>query len=373
MPISALTDISGLVLDVNPHTGSYADTGGTTPASVDGAVARVNDFGGGAYHALQSTEGLRPLLKQDANGWKFLKFDGSDDYLAGSTFTPKAAGAHGFTIITVVRCTDTSAVHPIWLDGSQRDYRQRDSRDFQLSFGAAFRQGTPDTTRRNHVTIVNTTSSAIYIDGTIQGSTGDAGSSVWNAGYHIATRLSGTPGAIEVWRFAAYNKVLSGTEITDVSSYLAALYGSAPPSGGETYAGGCAVGFSFAAAPSGPMQAVAAASNALEIGADDSGALALPVAADCEMNLSDTAGGALAFQALASTGLDLAASANGTMIFPCDAGVALDLAVSGAANARYPANLLLAMTMQAQTTYPSDSVIAGAIQYYLQLRKRNNS
>lgn len=234
MAITAVTDISGLVLDINPHTGSYADTGGTTPASVDGAVARVNDVGGGAYHVTQATESARPTLKQDANGWKYLRSDGSDDALTNASFTPTVSGAQPFTVVVVLRSLEFTTGHPIWVDGSQRAYNQRDSRDYQLLFGATLGRGVPNGDLRNHICIVNGASSAVYIDGTLQGTAGNAGTVAWTAGLNISHRPSnGTYGQNDTYRLLAWNKVLSGTEITDLASYLTSLYGSAPPSGEE--------------------------------------------------------------------------------------------------------------------------------------------
>jgi hypothetical protein len=56
----------------------WADTAGTTPASVDGAVARIDDKSGNNNHATQATLASRPILRQ-SGGLTYLEFDGIDD------------------------------------------------------------------------------------------------------------------------------------------------------------------------------------------------------------------------------------------------------------------------------------------------------
>lgn len=58
----------------------FADTAGMTPASIDGAVARINDKSGRGNHATQATAVCRPILRK-AGGRYYLEFDGVDDFL----------------------------------------------------------------------------------------------------------------------------------------------------------------------------------------------------------------------------------------------------------------------------------------------------
>lgn len=63
----------------------FTDTAGTTPASVDGPVGRINDKSGNGYHLLQGTAGSRPTLRL-ASGRYSLDFDGTDDFLSVASF-----------------------------------------------------------------------------------------------------------------------------------------------------------------------------------------------------------------------------------------------------------------------------------------------
>ncbi len=69
----------GSYYDPNDLSTVWADTAGTTPASVNGAVARVDDKSGNGNHLVQATAGNRPLLKLNGAVYSLL-FDGVDDY-----------------------------------------------------------------------------------------------------------------------------------------------------------------------------------------------------------------------------------------------------------------------------------------------------
>lgn len=61
----------------------FSDTAGTTPATVGGTVARINDKSGRGNHATQATAASRPILRQSGNLY-YLEFDGTDDFLSTS-------------------------------------------------------------------------------------------------------------------------------------------------------------------------------------------------------------------------------------------------------------------------------------------------
>lgn len=64
----------------------FQDLGGTVPAAVGTAVARINDKSGRGNHAGQATASARPVLRQDAGGRFYLEFDGVDDRLLTAGF-----------------------------------------------------------------------------------------------------------------------------------------------------------------------------------------------------------------------------------------------------------------------------------------------
>ena len=76
----------GAWYDPSDLTSMWADTAGTTPASVDGAVARIDDLSGNGHHASEATPAARPILRQDGSGRHYLEFDGVDDRLVTTTY-----------------------------------------------------------------------------------------------------------------------------------------------------------------------------------------------------------------------------------------------------------------------------------------------
>lgn len=72
---------SGGYWDIQDLTTIFSDSTGTTPAIVDGPVGYIADLSGLGNHLIQATSGLKPTLRQDANGKYYLEFDGVDDTL----------------------------------------------------------------------------------------------------------------------------------------------------------------------------------------------------------------------------------------------------------------------------------------------------
>ena len=72
--------------DPSDLTTLFQDAAGTTPVTaVEQPVGRVLDKSGRGNHLSQSTSTARPVLKQDANGCYYLKFDGTDDSLSSGS------------------------------------------------------------------------------------------------------------------------------------------------------------------------------------------------------------------------------------------------------------------------------------------------
>lgn len=57
----------------------YQDAAGTTPAAIDSPVGLRMDQSGNGNHATQPTASARPILREDANGSRYLEYDGVDD------------------------------------------------------------------------------------------------------------------------------------------------------------------------------------------------------------------------------------------------------------------------------------------------------
>ena len=66
----------------------WADTAATTPATVNGAVARINDKSANGNHAIQATAANRPILRQSGAIY-YLEFDGVNDFLTVAFVLPQ--------------------------------------------------------------------------------------------------------------------------------------------------------------------------------------------------------------------------------------------------------------------------------------------
>lgn len=76
-PASALFDglIKGSLLDLNNGATLWQDDAGTVPAGVGDRVALITDTSGNGCHAYQTNASLRPYLRADGGGKKYLEAD----------------------------------------------------------------------------------------------------------------------------------------------------------------------------------------------------------------------------------------------------------------------------------------------------------
>lgn len=80
----APSSLASLVLDLRPTTGTYQDTGLSTPAADGDDVGGWQDQSGSAHHATQGTSGRLPIRRDSGLGGGArprLEFDGSNDGL----------------------------------------------------------------------------------------------------------------------------------------------------------------------------------------------------------------------------------------------------------------------------------------------------
>lgn len=79
----------GAWYDPSDLTTLFQDSAGTTPVTdIDQPVGLMLDKSGRGNHALQATEGSRPLYRIDGTGRPYLWFDGVDDGFATPSITP---------------------------------------------------------------------------------------------------------------------------------------------------------------------------------------------------------------------------------------------------------------------------------------------
>lgn len=83
-PTSSFTGTErGIIVDASNLGSLWADTAATTPASVDGQVARIDDIAGFGHQLNQATSTKRPLLKQSGSLY-YLQYDDIDDVSVSS-------------------------------------------------------------------------------------------------------------------------------------------------------------------------------------------------------------------------------------------------------------------------------------------------
>ncbi|WP_037313405.1 hypothetical protein [Ruegeria halocynthiae] len=88
----------------------FQDAAGTIPVTASGEpVGRMNDKSGNGHHAVQSINAnRRPTFFEDANGRRYLNFDGIDDELSAGAL-PFSEDA---TNVTAFRLNSFNAAHP---------------------------------------------------------------------------------------------------------------------------------------------------------------------------------------------------------------------------------------------------------------------
>lgn len=103
----------GIWLDPSDATTMFTDTGGTAPASVGNAIARINDKSGLGYHATQSSSGARPTLAADGS----LDFDGTADFMTSGSIDFAASLSQKITVCVAFDGTGQSGTGVLYEAG----------------------------------------------------------------------------------------------------------------------------------------------------------------------------------------------------------------------------------------------------------------
>lgn len=91
----------GVWFDPSDFATMWQDSAGTTPVTATGQpVGKILDKSGRGNHATQGTAASRPTLQQDASGYYYLNFDGTDDGMA--TGSINFTGTDKMTVIAGV-------------------------------------------------------------------------------------------------------------------------------------------------------------------------------------------------------------------------------------------------------------------------------
>ena len=249
MSISAPSDISGLVLDLDPHAEAYEDAAGTTAATVGGEVGRVSDQTGNGYHATQiSTTGKKPTLAETADGWRVAEFNGTEEFMnvPQAMWDNHIVTRNEFWVVAVVVNDDLAvdgAVTGAWTNGGPMLWMDTGGVDGYAAIvdGAGLRAGesVASATSSRQIVAMRFNGSLIAVD--VDGAEADSAS-----GSHTTSALSGDwgwgserGGTIgsrffngRQYRLLVYAHHPTSTERSDLNAYLTSLY--ANPPGGST-------------------------------------------------------------------------------------------------------------------------------------------
>lgn len=72
--------MQGIWIDPSEEAAVFADAAGTVRARVGDPVGRIADRSGRGNDAVQGVAAFRPMLRADAQGRRYLEFDGVDDF-----------------------------------------------------------------------------------------------------------------------------------------------------------------------------------------------------------------------------------------------------------------------------------------------------
>lgn len=83
----------GFWYDPSDFSTMFQDNAGATPVTATGqSVGLIRDKSGKGNHASQSNASFKPVLNQDASGFYYLAFDGTDDFLLTSSIDFRSTG-----------------------------------------------------------------------------------------------------------------------------------------------------------------------------------------------------------------------------------------------------------------------------------------
>jgi hypothetical protein len=211
----------GTGITLNFPTGTY-----TNNNVYEGTVTSFADTSGASNSLTQATATKQPTCSVSDSGHPGLKFDGSNDFLAGGT-----AYAQPMTIFVVAKKTATSGYHTL-IDGATDNLRiiRVDDGTNETTLYALGAGGISDGTWANgarHIAcgIFNGASSSIRLDGgTItSGNPGAGGSTAFTLG--ILGDGASNPWQGLIYEVLAYNRVLTAIEIDAVFGSLRGYYG----------------------------------------------------------------------------------------------------------------------------------------------------
>ena len=228
------SEISGLHLwlDSSDSSSLYTDDAKTTNVSSDGdAVAVAADLSGNGYDWKQTTASRRPLYKTSIyNGLSTLRFDGSNDDMAGTSFT--AIGLP-LTIVGVFKYASISLNLPLTdSSGGPRlhaVYNRSPPNNFGIFAGTEVNSSVATDTSIHYFTtyIGSGAADSLWLDGTQIITNKEAGNPNLAVLHLASNRLAGGSAYMngDLCELCLYTKTLSTTERENLEAYMVAKWG----------------------------------------------------------------------------------------------------------------------------------------------------
>ena len=230
-PRSLFTGAAGVFYDMSDLGSLWADTGATTPATVNGAIARVNDKSGNGNNATQGTGASQPTLKLTSGKYRCL-FDGVADFL--STGSIDMTASDEITIVAgIAKSSDAAtqmAIENTTGAGSARLFVPAGGTGYThgmlgtlSSDSTATGFAAPSTTVVTSLGKISTDTNIIRVNGIQRASAstdlgaGNMGNYQWFFGMRDGTSL---PFAGSIYGLIVINRLLSATEIAQAEAWM---------------------------------------------------------------------------------------------------------------------------------------------------------
>lgn len=229
--------VKGVWYDLADLSTVWADTGASTPATVNGVIARINDKSGNGINATQATGASQPTLKLTGGLYRCV-FDGIDDFLATPALDLTARD-EVTVVVGVSKTTDASTqviVENTTGAGSFRLYVPAGGTGFTHGMtGTASSDSTATGFAAPSITVVTgigkiaTDQNIIRVNGTQQASaatdqgTGNMGNFALYLGRRTGTEF---PFAGSIYGLIVINRVLSATELAQAENWMNARTGA---------------------------------------------------------------------------------------------------------------------------------------------------
>lgn len=285
------TGVTGTVPAGPPVAGVlawYAADQIPSPPSSGSALATWNDLSGNGHDLTQATGGDQPTYNtSQLNGLPAVSFNGSSDYLSGTIpSTPQP-----FTVFLVMQQTSATGTQ-IFMCGTGASW------DFYTSAGSVWMENighAASLASWSQLTgVVNTTSSALRLNGT-QIASGSSGGNSMGTTLYLGGLATTDPAAVAIAEVLVYPSALSPTDIGTVESYLNGKYGL----GSVTGVASATYGFTASGIATETLPAAASTTYGFSSSATGSGNI--PASATATYAFSGSATGSVTVPTTAST------------------------------------------------------------------------